>query len=126
MFMKTQHTYYGREMPRQRAAWGPVAALAAAATGAAILIGLLATTPAHSQEACKSTWKQLVKVSDELVANHPNVKETKLEGARAKNLLALVHTIPGYEAIDFDGVVLPRQCRPREWLVWRPSKPLRS
>ena len=81
--MKTQ---FG-EMPRRRTSWE---AVIATAMGTAALIGLLATvlsliapTPAHSQEVKRGfTWNHLVEVSDELVANHPNVKEGRGKDSR--------------------------------------------
>jgi hypothetical protein len=99
-----------------------VGALCGAALMAVAVIGAVTVggwvNPAHAAEpdggttmqvdipkpTCQFTWTQLTEVSDELVANHANIKETVLTGAKAKNLLALVNAQPGAD-IDFDGVV---------------------
>jgi hypothetical protein len=63
---------------------------------------------AHADEAkpaCQFSWQQLTEVSDELVAHHANVKETKLEGDQAKHLLVFINASGPGADIDFDGAV---------------------
>jgi hypothetical protein len=79
----TNHTYYGRPPERRTPSWLVIATAIATAGVLATVLSLVVPTPAHSQEVkCGITWNQLVEVSDELVANHPNVKEGRGKDSR--------------------------------------------